>query len=62
MEIVEDATYTLGELDYRTYDPFHSPSSVCALRLIISNPSSLRKRVSLRVLGWKQEMDACCQT
>ena len=26
MEIVEDAAYILGELDYRTYDPFNSPS------------------------------------
>jgi hypothetical protein len=27
MEIIEYATYILGELDYRTYDPFHSPSA-----------------------------------
>jgi len=27
MEIIENATHILGELDYRTYDPFHSPSA-----------------------------------
>ena len=27
MEIVENATYIAGELDYRTYDPFQSPSA-----------------------------------
>lgn len=59
MEIVEGATYIQGELDYRTYDPFQSPSArnleeaiarVLPTRLSFTLVSRFFHNVALRIL------------